>query len=206
MRAVTRLFGIAAAGVLVAGSVQAQTCMGFSSFTAGKINVSGLLQSGNDITTFGAQLNASYGGLGGSILSVGAAMNSIDIPGADDNSTIMAGLALDKKTTTGLEWCPGAQFFYTTGDLSIMSLAAGVSIGKALTPSGGLTLAPFGNISFIMHNPDADGVDTESGILFGGGLGLRLDNGLQISPSVWKDASITDSDMVLRVTVTWPIK
>jgi hypothetical protein len=182
--------------------------MGFSSFTAGRMNISGLLQSGNDITTFGAQLNSSYGGMGGSILSVAALMNSFDAPpGVDDNNyTLGAGIALDKKTTTGLEWCPGAQFLYTTGDFGQMNFNAGVSLGKALAPSGGLTLAPFGTIAFTLHNYDADGADDDTGVIFGGGLGLRFDNGLQLTPSVWKDASITDSDMFLRITVTWPLK
>jgi hypothetical protein len=204
MRAVTRLFGIAAAGVLVAGSVQAQTCFGFTPFDAASMNVSALIQSGNDVTSYGGQLNASNSAFGGSTIHVGVTLNTFDAPpGVDDNNwTLGGGLLLNKRTSTGLEWCPGANFFYTTGDFDVSTLAAGVSLGKALDPSGGLTLVPFGTIAFVMHN--YDGGD-DQGLLFGGGLGLRLTNGMQITPSLWKDASIDDSDINIRVTVTWPL-
>lgn len=206
MRAVTRLFGLVAAGALVAGSAQAQTCSGFPAFSAGLMNLSAMLQSGNDITTFGGVLNLSHGAGAPHVITAGLAMNTFDAPpGADDNNmSMLIGGSLRKTTATGLEWCPGISFGYTT-DVKIMDIGAGVSLGKALTPSGGLTLAPFGSIGFIMHQYDNDAIDDDTGIIFGGGLGLRLNSGMQITPSVWKDASVNDSDMVLRVVVSWPM-
>jgi hypothetical protein len=199
----TRLFGLVAAGTLVAGSVQAQTCMGFSSFTAGSMNVSALAEFADAYTGWGGQLNIGHGG-GKHILGVKAVMNMPDADGADNTTTLGGHLGLNMSTSSGIEWCPVVNVNYTTGEPKVLGFGGHLGIGKALGSMGSFSLVPFGMAGYSYAKADCDGCEGDGDIDLAGGLGFRFNNGMQITPSVYKSMA-EGSKAVFRAAVTFPL-
>ncbi len=211
MRAVTRLFGLGIAGVVIAGAANAQTCTGRSSLDARSMNVTGAAWFSDGSSAFGGDWNMRHVGWGQNhFVSLGVTTASFD--GVDDSQLQFHGaLGLEKKISSGLEWCPMVMVGYNKGPgdgLSGLDLGAGVGLGKAIKGGGNMEWVPFGNIGFVHSKTTVDvaGTDvsaSDNGAQFGAGIGLRFANGMQISPQFSK-TTFTGSKVVFGATVSFP--
>lgn len=195
MRAVSRLVGAVAISALVAGSAQAQGCLGFSSLQDKKMNIGGFAEFADGATSFGGLFHASLSSL---YLGAHAGITSID---GVDESTKDFGVQLGIEKASGkIMWCPQGEFSYSKfGDASFKSIGGRLGVGYEAGGSS-MKFIPFGQLG-IAKFLDCDGCDTD--IEFGAGLGIRFNNGMQISPQFKKNTA-EGSEMVFGATVTFP--
>ena len=202
MRAVSRLFGVMAIGAVVAGSAGAQTCNGLSSLQTHKMNIGGNAWFGDGFTQFGGQFNTALSSL---FLGVGAGITMFDDVGGfefDNTTNVDVRLGLEKMSGK-ISWCPQAEFGYSkSGAENAESLKSiGGRLGLAYEAGGSsMKFIPFGNVG-VGKYLDCDGCDTN--IDFGAGLGIRFNNGMQISPQFKKNTA-EGSEMVFGATVSFP--
>ena len=207
MRSVSRLAGLVAATVLVAGPLGAQTCLGFSSLAMGGMNVTPAAHFYDGGKSYGAQLNFGHMGMGmDHIIGVFAQENTYDDVGGvsiSSNTTFGANLGIQKKNSMGWEWCPQIGVDYTTGDTKVLGLDAVVGIGKALSNMGGFTPVPFAWGGFGYTKPDCTGCSSDSHGVYGAGLGFRMKNNVQVTPSFSKTTMSGDKSVFhVGVTIT----
>jgi hypothetical protein len=208
MRAVSRVLGVIAISALVAGSAEAQGCFGFSSLQTHKMNIGANAWFADGATSFGGQFHTALSSL---YLGVGAGITTFDVDGSDNNTDFNAELGLEKASGK-IMWCPQAEFGMSK------SGAEGAEWGKTIGGRFGLgyeaggssmKFIPFGNIGLSKFLDsgcddapagfDCDDTDVD----FGAGLGIRFNNGMQISPQFQK--STTDgAKAVFGVTVSFP--
>jgi hypothetical protein len=216
MRASHRVAAIALLSAGVAAAAEAQTALGFPSFASGSSNLSVAAQFTDGATGFGGQLNfgRATGGLFAGV--TGAWVSYDDI---DESSLAIGGiLGLGQRTAGGIEWAPFAQGAYITGpnttvlgidfDVSALQLGGGLGVGRALASSGSFSLVPFGTAQFAWVNTtvDVDGdseSESDTALIFEGGLGFRFANGMQITPSV-SFSTFEDADPVFGARVSFP--
>jgi hypothetical protein len=207
MRVVTRLFGVAAIGAVVAASAQAQTCNGFSSLQTHKMNIGANAWFADGATSFGGQLNTALSSL---FLGVGAGITTYDIDGADNDMNLDARLGFEKMSGK-ISWCPQAEFGYSKngaeGAEAVKSF--GGRFGLAYEAGGSsMRFIPFGNVGLSKGLDVCDGVPDEfecddTDVDFGAGLGIRFNNGMQLSPQFQKSTT-EGSKAVFGVTVSFP--
>jgi hypothetical protein len=207
MRAITRLFGLAAAGVLITGAAQAQTCRGYSSLDTKHMNAAAKAFFGNDASLFGAQLNMRHVGFGQNhFVGLGIATESFD--GGGSALVLNGDLGIEFKTASDLEWCPmaGIDFSKFDGEKNHdIDLNIGLGVGKAVgNTSGSVQFVPFGHVSFVHARYTRSGfTGSDNAFDFGAGVGLRFNNGMQISPQVSK-STFDGTDPVFGATVSFP--
>ena len=199
MRAVSRLFGVVAVGAVLAGSANAQTCLGFSSLKTHKMNIGANAWFADGATSFGGQFNTALSSL---FLGVGAGITTYDAEGYDSDMNLDARLGFEKESGK-LSWCPSAEFGYSKNGAegAEAAKAIGGRFGLAYEAGGSsMKFIPFGHIG-IDKLLDCDGCDTDTN--FGAGLGIRFNNGMQISPQFTKSTA-DGADMVFGVSVSFP--
>lgn len=197
MRAVSRLLGVAVIGAVVAGSAQAQTCNGLSSLKTHKMNIGANAWFADGATSFGGQFNTALSSL---FLGVGAGITTYDADGSDNTTNINANLGWEKESGK-FAICPQAVFGYDkTGDFDAVKDIGG-KVGLAYDLGGSsMKLIPFGSLG-IFKTLDCDGCDNT--MIFGAGLGIRFNNGMQISPQFEK-SDVDGSKAVFGATVSFP--
>ncbi len=205
MRVVNRLFGVAAATVLVAGAAEAQSCLGYPSFgTAGK-NVSAQAYLPDGATTLVGQLNIGKGDTG-TFFGVNAGFTSFDA--VDDSQIQVGGLVGTQMSNGKLSYCPLASAAYRMGpgdDVSSIEAAGGVGAALDIYDGGSFTLAPFASARFAWHRVAVgDFNDSSTDLHYGIGVAFRLSNGIILAPSI--DMSTEEgSDSVLGVRISLPL-
>jgi hypothetical protein len=206
MRLVTRLFGLVAVGAFVASVAGGQTCLGYSSFAAGKMNITGAAHFENHATSYGAELNMTHMGMGQHhIIGVWVNENTYESVGGvtpDNTTSFGAMLGWEMKNSMGWEWCPAINVGYTT---TIKQLDAGgmIGIGKDMRSMGGFSLAPFLMGGFDYRHMDCTGCDNKTAGEYGIGVGVRMTSGIQITPSVTKTTFDNDK-AVFHAAITFP--
>jgi len=207
MRAVSRLFGVIAIGAVVAGTAAAQTCNGFSSLQTHKMNIGANAWFYDGATSFGGQFNTALSSL---FLGVGAGILMPDGEDADNVTQIHANLGLEKMSGK-ISWCPQTEFGYdkSSADGAEASKTVGARLGLAYEAGGSsMKFIPFGNIGFDKGLDLCDGVPDsfecdDTDVNFGGGLGIRFNNGMQISPQFMKSTT-EGAKVVWGATVSFP--
>jgi hypothetical protein len=206
MRVVSRLFGLIAAGAVIAGSAQAQTCNGFSSLQSHKMNIAATAWFADGASEFGGQFNTSV-----SSLFLGLGVSSFKADGADESLMRFHGnLGLEKTTSGGLSWCPLALVRYASKD-DVTSMDLGVKLGVAKEMAGSsMKFVPFGSIGLVRFSQSIDNCPVsalcefdDTNFEFGVGVGFRFNNGMQISPQLMK-SSAEESDVIFGATVSFP--
>jgi len=204
MRAVSRLFGVVAIGAVVAGSAGAQTCNGLSSLKTHKMNIGANAWFYDGATSFGGQFNTALSSL---FLGVGAGITMYDDIGTvsiDNTTNIDVRLGLEKESGK-ISWCPQAEFGYdkSSADGAEAQKTIGGRLGLAYEAGGSsMKFIPFGNIGFDKLLDACDLCD-DSDVNFGAGLGIRFNNGMQISPQFMKSTA-DGSSVVWGATVSFP--
>jgi hypothetical protein len=204
MRAVSRLFSVAVIGAVVAGSAGAQTCTGYSSLASHKMNIGGNAWFADGATSFGGRLGAAVSSL---FLGVGAGVTMYDdVAGFEFENDMNLDVELGLEKTSGkISWCPQAEFGYSKNgaDGAEASKTIGGRFGLAYEAGGSsMKFLPFGHIGLGMLLDAPEGAD-DTDIDFGAGLGIRFNNGMQISPQ-FKKSTTEGSKAVFGVTVTFP--
>jgi hypothetical protein len=199
MRAVSRLVGVVAVSAVMAGTAGAQGCLGFSSLATHKMNIGANAWFGDGFTQFGGQFHTALSSL---YLGLGAGITTFDFEGAENNTNFEAKLGIEK-TSGKIAWCPQAEFGYSKNGAegAEASKMIGGRLGVGYEAGGtSMKFIPFGNLG-VGKFLDCDGCDTN--IDFGAGLGIRFNNGMQISPQFRKNTQ-EGSEMVFGATVSFP--
>jgi hypothetical protein len=155
-------------------------------------------------TSFGGQFNTALSSL---FLGLGAGITTFDLDGSDNATNFSANLGLEKMSGK-ISWCPQAEFGYSkVGDFSSKEIGGKLGLGYEAGGSS-MKFIPFGNIGYF-HGLDLcdgvpDSVECDSNeVRFGAGLGIRFNNGMQISPQFQKSGR-EGSEAVYGVTVSFP--
>jgi hypothetical protein len=202
MRVVSRLVGVVAVGAIMAGSAGAQTCTGFSSLQTHKMNIGANAWFHDGATEFGGQFHTALSSL---YLGVNAGIVMFDdILGIEiDNATkIGAQLGLEKMSGK-ISWCPQAEFGYSKQGDADASKTIGGRFGLGYEAGGSsMKFIPFGHVGLTMLLDAPEGAD-DNDVDFGAGLGIRFNNGMQISPQ-FKKSTTEGSKAVFGATVSFP--
>jgi hypothetical protein len=199
MRAVTKLFSVAAVIALSASTVQAQSCLGFASLGAGRMNINGVAQFSDGANSYGARLNMAHGS--NHFIGLNAGVTTHDV--GDSDKDVGVSLGWDKKSDDVM-WCPevGASYAMGGNDVNAFGLMGRVGIAREWTASS-MTWVPFAWGGVMWNKPDCDGCDGDTNGVFGGGIGVRMSNGVQVSPQLSKSTA-TGSDVVFGATISIP--
>jgi len=205
MRVVNRLFGVAVATVLVAGAAEAQSCLGYPSFSKAGKNVSAQAYLPDGATTLAGQVNFGKGDTG-TFFGVNAGFTTFD--GIDDKQISVGGLVGTQMANGKLAYCPIGTLSYGMGpgdDLSTIQAAGGVGAALDVFEGGSFTLAPFASARFGWTRfAVGDFNDSDTSVLYGIGVAFRLNNGIILAPSI--DGSTQEgSDSVLGLRVSLPL-
>ncbi len=211
MRVVQPMVLLSAALGFAAVSAQAQTCRGFSSLEKSHMNVGANAWFPSGSTPYGAQLNMRHDGMGWEhIISVAVGSTAYSGSGASSSFDFGGAVGFEKKTKSGLEWCPEVMAGYTTNaggikDLHDFDFGGGIGVGQDVGKVAGFDIVPFGKVSFVHTTFGGDGIDSENGHHFDydAGLGFRLASGIQLSPQIDK-TTVNRSDVVFGLTVSIP--
>jgi hypothetical protein len=194
-----------AALALPAGQAAAQTCTGAASFNRNPVRVGGLLATGDDVTTLGADL--LFGEPAGAFGGVGVALDDYDNGVLESSTTIQGTLGYQVPIGTGTrragggpQFCPIATLGYSLGpdfrvsgtdyESRTLGASAGFSIGAPIGLSSQVNLVPFGGLRLIyarttVSAEGADVDDTESDS-FGAldlGAGLTFNDRFTVRPA-----------------------
>jgi hypothetical protein len=213
MRGISRLVGVAFAGALVAGAAEAQTCAGFSSLQSHKMNLSANAWFAGDEapmgkgTSFGADFNTALSSL---FLGVSGGIFMPDFEEAENTTLVSARLGLEKMSGK-ISWCPMAVFGLAKpgGEDADSFKEIGGRLGIAYEAGGtSMKFIPFASLGYF-HGMDLcpEGSPDEceaNDFRIGAGLGIRFNNGMQISPQFTKSNREFGDAMVFGATVTFP--
>jgi hypothetical protein len=198
MRVVTRLFSFVAASAIVASVAQAQTCLGFASLATAPRNISGMFNTTDGANAFGAQFNWRAGTTG-----VMAGMTSFD--GADESMTDLGAMWAMEKKSNKTEWCPSVGVSYSMMDgANSLGVSGVLGLGWELGTSA-MKWVPNVWGGFGWSKPDCDNCDSSTDGIFGGGLGLRFSNGVQLTPN-FTMTTAENSDPWFGVMLSIPLK
>jgi hypothetical protein len=201
MRAFTRISGLLAAGVLVAGTARAQTCLGFTSLENAKMNIAGVAQFGDGFKSYGAALNSALGKV--AHIGIDAMSTSFDnISDKQLDLTARLGFGINAGSVS---FCPFGFFGYSKFPNvdAQKSYGGGAGAAYAVNPGGSVELIPFAG--FVYARPtDTNGCVSEcSNTNIFAGLGLRFGGGIQLSPQFSKSTH-SGSKSVFGVSLSFP--
>lgn len=207
-RRTTRAAAALALLSLAAAPLHAQRCLGFPGFGGQPLRVDGVLTTGGNVTTLGADL--AFGQAEGAFGSVG--LGVADFDNTDESALLVSGsigtqmqLGTPTRSSSGAQLCPVASLEYQNGpnvaniDITALRLRGGVSLGTSLPMTETLRLAPFGTFSvgFVrssVDTPAGGDSDSEVGGILDLGAGLVFNNRFTIRPSVNVPIGFDDSD------------
>jgi hypothetical protein len=219
MAALTRLACALSLLPLVSIAARAQTCLGFPAFATGPVNVSGSVSIGTEWWGAGAHANLGHraGGLFG-----GASAGTIRFVDDPVESRISAGLlgGYDRMTGGQLHICPFATAAYERGGFvtrldgdrsKISGQVLGIGIAFAGEQQSGrfrsFSVAPYisARFTYISTHEQIQGEQTtksdETGASVVGGLGFRLRDAIQITPS-FSTSTFENADLVFTLKVS----
>lgn len=213
------LHSLAAAALLAlaAGELTAQSCLGYPARSTGQLSATGRGTIGSDFWGVGADINADVGNTG-VFGSVGAGMRKFVTDPVESRIAYGATIGYERYNRDQLIWCPIVSMAWERGDEVEGSsgpqrttgrvLSLGVGIGFELERRGPLAFNPYLSVrqsrvtSRIdrVNAPDTEG--SESGAVFAFGLGIRIREAIQITPS-FSGATFAGSNLVfdLRASV-----
>lgn len=196
---------LAAAALLPAARLHAQTCVGTASFNAHPVRVGGILGTGDDVTTLGAEL--MFGSAVGPFGGVGVALNDFD--DLDESATTIQGTlgyqvpigTGTRRNAGGPQFCPIATLGYTLGpdfrlggvdyESRTLGATAGFSIGAPVALASTVNLVPFGGLRLIyarstvsIEGSDVDDTDSDSYGALDLGAGLTFNDRFTVRPAV----------------------
>ncbi len=196
---------LAAAVLLPAARAAAQTCTGAASFNTHPVRVGGILGTGNDQTTLGADL--LFGQAAGPFGGVGVTLDDFD--NIDESATTIQGTlgyqvpigTPSRRRAPTAEFCPIATLGYQLGpDRRISGVdfesrrllaTAGFSIGAPIGLSTAVNLVPFGGLRLIYdrfkvsrEDSDVENTSTDSYGALDLGAGLTFNDRFTARPAV----------------------
>lgn len=206
---------LAAAALLPATRLHAQTCTGAASFNTHPVRVGGILGTGNDQTTLGADL--LFGQAAGPFGGVGVALDDFD--GIDESATTIQGTlgyqvpigTPSRRRAPVAEFCPIATLGYRLGPDQRLSnvdfenrtllASAGFSIGAPVGLSTAVNLVPFGGLRLIYDrlkqtrsDSDAEATVTDSYGALDLGAGLTFNDRFTARPAVTIPIGVEGAD------------
>jgi hypothetical protein len=194
-----------AALALPAGRVAAQTCTGAASFNRNPVRVGGLLATGDNVTTLGADL--LFGEPAGAFGGVGVALDDFDDDVLESTTTIQGTLGYQVPIGTsarrpggGPQFCPIATLGYSLGpdfrlsgtdyESRTLGASAGFSLGAPIGLSPQVNLVPFGGLRLIYarttvsaEGTDVDDTETDSFGALDLGAGLTFNDRFTVRPA-----------------------
>ena len=198
---------------LLASVASAQICFGDPSFSAGRVQLSGSADFGQDAQSFGAGITlgspTAFGGI-----SVGA-ISYDDL----DGSTLVLGAGVGYQvpiaTSGRVQLCPwlagglgfGPNDIEDTGiDASVRDVVFGVAVGGQLGPDAQVVVIPtaslgFAYSSFKLDGPGGELEDSDTYALASLGAGLVFNSTFSIRPSVTIPFGLEDSDPTFGVSI-----
>ena len=196
---------LAAAAALPAARLHAQTCTGAASFNTHPVRVGGIIGTGDDVTTLGADL--IFGQAAGPFGGVGVLLD--DTEGNSESATTIQGTlgyqvpigTPSRRRAPTAEFCPIATLGYRLGpdervggvDIENRTLlaSAGFSIGAPVGLAEAVNLVPFGGLRLIYtrlnrspENSDVEVTDTDSFGALDLGAGLTFNDRFTVRPAV----------------------
>jgi hypothetical protein len=200
---------------LGANSLEAQSCLGTASFTAGpaRLGVAGAFPEG--AKEFGGQL--AYGQVNGGFGAVSVARataNDADVSSMTYGVT--GGYQLNLGQRGGAQLCPVGGLSYSTTDeveflgssidASARTFQAGLAVGAPLNAGATAQLVPFGSLSLANTSATVtvDGEDSSNDETYGVmqlGAGLVLGRAITVQPSVSIPLGLEDADAVFSVAM-----
>jgi len=219
MAALTRLACALSLLSLATVGSNAQTCLGFPAFATGPVNLSGSVSVGTEWWGAGAHANVGHrtGGLFG-----GANIGQIRFVDDPVESRLSAGLlgGFDRTTGGQLHLCPFATAAHEQGGFvtrlngdrsKISGQVLGIGIAFAGEQQSGrfrsFSVAPFisARFTYISTHEAIEGAETtksdETGASVVGGLGFRLRDAIQITPS-FSTSTFENADLVFTLKVS----
>ena len=204
---------------LLGAPLTAQTCLGFPAFATGPVNASGSVSIGTEWWGAGAHANVGHraGGLFG-----GANAGHIRFVDDPEESRLSVGLlgGYDRMTGGQLHICPFATAAYERGGFvtrldgdrsKISGQVLGIGIAFAGESQSGrfrsFSVAPFisARFTYISTHEEIDGGETskndETGASVVAGLGFRLRDAIQITPS-FATSTFENADLVFTLKVS----
>ena len=210
---------LAAAVVLPAAALDAQTCLGLASFDTHPVRIGASVGSQDDLTSLG--LNVNFGQRQGAFGGVGVGLTQFDDEDLDEDATTISGslgyqipLGTNTRSSRGPQVCPIGAVGYTIGpdvgnvDTRVLSLQGGFALGAPVDLTPAVRLTPFGALSLLhqrlsVTSDDDDGEfnDNESGGLLDIGAGLIFNDRFTIRPSVNIPIGFDRSDTGFSLTL-----
>ena len=209
---------LAAAALLPAARLEAQSCLGNASFDVHPVRLGGSIGSSNDVTTLGLDVN--FGQREGTFGGVGIGLTQFDDDGIDEDATTISGslgyqIPLGTtRSSRGPQVCPIGAVGYTLGpdvgnvDTRILTLQGGFALGAPVTLTPAVRLTPFGALSLLHQrlsisddDNDQDFDESESGGIFNLGAGLIFNDRFTIRPSVDIPIGFDNSDTGFSLTL-----
>ncbi|MDF1501454.1 hypothetical protein [Roseisolibacter sp. H3M3-2] len=203
-RLTAALLALAALAVPAADAA-AQTCTGAASFNRNPVRVGGLLATGDDVTTLGADI--LFGEPGGAFGGVGVALDDFDDDVFESSTTIQGTLGYQVPIGTGArrpgggpQFCPIATLGYSLGpdfrlggtdyESRTLGASAGFSVGAPIGLSPTVNLVPFGGLRLIyarttvsVEGSDVDDTDSDSFGALDLGAGLTFNDRFTVRPA-----------------------
>jgi hypothetical protein len=208
---------LAAAALLPAARLQAQSCLGLSTFDNHPVRIGASVGSENDVTNLG--LNVNFGQRQGAFGGVGVGLTQFDDDDIDEDATTISGslgyqipLGTNTRSSRGPQVCPIAAVGYTIGpdvgnlDTRILSLQGGFALGAPVELTPAVRLTPFGALSLLHQRAtfsvgDDDDTVSESGGLLDLGAGLIFNDRFTIRPSLNVPIGFDNSDTGLTLSL-----
>lgn len=196
---------LAAAVLLPAAGLHAQTCVGTASFNAHPVRVGGIIGTGDDVTTLGADV--IFGSAAGPFGGVGVTLNDYDDLN-ESATTILGTLGYQvpigtpsRRRAPVAEFCPIATVGYTLGpdfraagvdyESRTLGASAGFSIGAPVAMTSVVNLVPFGGLRLIyarntvsVEDSDIDDTESDSYGALDLGAGLTFNDRFTVRPAI----------------------
>ena len=203
---------LAAAVLLPAAPLLAQTCRGTASFNAHPVRIGGVVSTGDNVSLIG--LDLSFGEDDGAFGGVGVGVQDID--GTDESATqltgtigyqIPVGVAARGQRAGGLQVCPIGSVGLRLGpnfdggpDTRGLAAAGGFSLGAPLAMTPTVNLVPFGGLQLVYarnttdFDNDDDVTSTDTYASLDLGAGFTFGDRFTIRPSVDIPLGLDDAD------------
>jgi hypothetical protein len=185
---------------LLAGATgaRAQTCLGYPAQQTGNINFTVHGTVGQDFGGGGATLNVAPLKTG-LLLSAGAGANRYVVEPKETVIGYGGVIGWERYNRDNLIWCPVVAVRFTRGEeldlgeeglqrRNSTELAAGLGAGFELERRGPLSFNPFLSARYTRVKTHVEGnvidsTGTVTGVVFAAGLGVRINDAFQITPS-----------------------
>ena len=200
-----------------ASTADAQTCQGYSSFSAGPLRVGGDLGFGNDVSIYAADLSYSPRG---NKLFIGGALGAASFDGLDGTALALGGQGgyqIEVKSMSHqVQVCPVASIQYLSGpsdingsgiDMSTLSFQGGMQVGARFRGSPQLELVPTGGLSIAHTSVELDGSGADAltdtyGIL-SLGTGFVFNRNLSLVPLLSIPMGLEGADPSFQLSVSY---